>query len=149
VSELAFLKSKSTLVALVILCWAIVASSALGYYYYKYFDLSQRLEAVPVHVTVSIDYGNDTVTTFENVYLFRNATALDALRAIANVTTEPFTGMGLLVVGVDGLLNDWMGAGKGWQYWLNGEYGLEAADKQILINGDSVDWKYTTYQGPA
>jgi len=113
VSELAFLKSKSTLVALVILCWAIVASSALGYYYYKYFDLSQRLEAVPVHVTVSIDYGNDTITTFENVYLFRNATALDALRAIANVTTEPFTGMGLLVVGVDGLLNDWMGAGKG------------------------------------
>ncbi len=148
-SELAFLKSKSTLVALVILCWAIVASSALGYYYYKYFDLSQRLKAVPVHVAVSIDYGNDTVTTFEDVYLFRNATALDALRAIANVTTEPFTGMGLLVAGVDGLLNDWMGAGKGWQYWLNGEYGLEAADRQILINGDRVDWKYTTYQGPA
>lgn len=148
-SELAFLRNKWALATLVILCWAIIASSALGYYYYKYFDLSQRLKAVPVHVTVSIDYGNDTTTTFENVYLFRNATALDALRAIANVTTEPFTGMGLLVVGVDGLLNDWMGAGKGWQYWLNGEYGLEAADKQILINGDSVDWKYTTYQGPA
>lgn len=145
---MAFLKNKWVLATLVILCWGVVATFSAGYNYYKYLDLSQRLQAVPVHVTVSIDYSNDTITTFENVYLFRNATALDALRSVANVTTEAYTGLGVLVVGVDGLFNDWMGTGKGWQYWLNGEYGLEAADKQILINGDSVNWKYTTYQGP-
>ena len=117
-----------------------------GYYSYKYADLSQRLKAVPVHVSVSFDYGNDTTITFEDVYLFRNATALDALRAVANVTTEAYTGMGLLVKGVNGVINEpW--PGKGWQYWLNEEYALEAADKQILINGDRVDWKYTTYPG--
>lgn len=147
-NELSFLKNKWALVALVLLCWGIAATFLAGYHYYRYLDLSQRLQAVPVHVTVSIDYGNGSVTTFDDVYLFRNATTLDALRAIANVNTEAYTGMGLLVTGVNGLENDWVGAGKGWQVWLNGEYGLEAADQQILINGDRADWKYTTYQGP-
>lgn len=97
---------------------------------------------------VSIDYGNGTVVSIEDVYLFRNATALDSLRAVANVTTKYFVGTGLLIRGVNGIFNDWIGSGEGWQYWLNREYALEAADKQVLISGDVVDWKYTTYQGP-
>lgn len=143
-----FLKNKWALVTLVILCWGVAATFSAGYHYYRYLDLSQRLEAVPVHVTVSIDYGNEMTITFGDVYLFRNATALDALRAVANATTKPYTGFGLLVEGVNGVFNEpW--PGKSWQYWLNGEYGLEAADRRMLINGDKVDWNYTTYQGPA
>lgn len=102
---------------------------------------------VPVHVSILIDYGNDTTTTFEDVYLFRNATAFDALRAVANVTSEYYVGLGTLVKGINGVLNDWMSTGVGWQYWINGKWGEVAADKQILVNGDRLLWNYTTYQG--
>jgi hypothetical protein len=148
-STLNFLHNRWLLAALLALCWATAATFSTAYYSYKYNDLIKRLESVPVHVEVSRDYGNGTVVSIEDVYLFRNATALDSLRAVANVTTEYFVGTGLLIIGVDGIFNDWIGSGEGWQYWLNGEYALEAADKQILISGDVVDWKYTTYQGPS
>ncbi|UCG36436.1 MAG: DUF4430 domain-containing protein [Candidatus Bathyarchaeota archaeon] len=133
---------------LLVFCWATAATFSTAYYSFKFTDLLRRLEAVPVHVSVSKDYGNQTTITFEEVYLFSSATALDSLRAVANVTTEYHEVMGLLVTGVDGLSNDWAGAGKGWQYWLNGQYALEAADMLILVSGDIVDWRYTTYQGP-
>lgn len=147
-SKLGFLQNKWLLAALLTLCWATAATFSTAYYSYKYTALIKRLETVPVHVEVSKDYGNGTTISFEDVYLFRNANALDSLRAVSNVSTEYFVGVGLLVIGVDGISNDWMGSGEGWQYWLNGEYALEAADKQILISGDSVEWKFTTYQGP-
>lgn len=143
--ELTFLRNKWALVALVILCGGLVATFFAAYYYYMYTDLFQKLKAVPVHISVSIDYGNGTITTFEDVYLFRNATALDGLRAVANVTLGYYE-WGVLVEGVNGKSNEpW--PGKGWQYWLNEEYGLMGAAKQILINGDKVDWKYATYEG--
>ncbi len=144
-----FLHNKWLLAALLALCWATAATFSTAYYSFKYGDLIKRLETVPVHVKVSKDYGNGTVVNFDDVYLFRNATALDSLRAVANVTTEYWVDLGLLVTGVDGIDNDWMGSGEAWQCWLNGEYALEAADKLILISGDTVAWKYTTYQGPA
>jgi hypothetical protein len=146
---LSFLKNKWAIATAALLCWGIVTSFTTGYYYYLYTDLFERLKMVPVHVSVSIDYGNSTTTTFQDVYLFRNATALDALRAVANVTPEYYVGLGTLVVGINGVFNDWMGASVGWQYWINGKWGEVAADKQILVNGDRLLWNYTTYQGPS
>ncbi|MEA2090115.1 MAG: DUF4430 domain-containing protein [Thermoproteota archaeon] len=145
---MAFLQNKWATATIVVFCWAIATSFTTGYYYYLYTDLFERLKIVPVHVSVSIDYyGNGTTTTFEDVYLFRNATALDALRAVANVTPEYHAGLGTLVTGVNGVFNNWPGAGVGWQYWINGKWGEIAADKQILINGDKLLWNYTTWQG--
>lgn len=146
---MAFLQNKWALAALAMLCWAVAASFTTAYYNYLYTDLFEKLKAVPVHVSMSIDYDNGTITTFEDVYLFRNATALDALRAVANVTTEYYVGIGSLVKSVNGVSNDWLSAGVGWQYWTNGEWGTKAPDMQILISGDQVEWKYTTYQGPS
>ncbi len=146
---MAFLRNKWALATLAMLCWAVAASFTTAYYNYLYIDLFEKLKAVPVHVSVSVDYGNGTITTFEDVYLFRNATTLDALRAVANVTTEYIVGVGSFVKSVNGISNDWFSAGVGWQYWTNGEWGTKASDMQILISGDEVEWKYTTYQGPS
>lgn len=142
-----FLRNKWAIAALVMVCWGAIASLSTAYYYYLYTDLFERLKAVPVHVSVTIDYGNGTTKTFSDVYLFRNATALDALRAVANATLQ-YTEFGVLVTSVNDISNDWSGAGVGWQYWINGKWGNVAADKQILIRGDYVSWNCTTWGGP-
>ena len=94
---------------------------------------------------MSIDYGNGTVTSFEDVYLFRNATALDALRAVVeSITTDYWLGWGAIVTSVNGLENEGL---LGWQYWINGEWGTVAADLTTLINNDQVEWKYAAFGG--
>lgn len=127
-------------------CWGVIASFSALYYYYLYTDLFEKLKALPVHVSITVDYGNGTTKSFPEVYLFRNATVLDALRAVANVTLQ-YTEFGVLVVSVDGVSNDWTGAGIGWQYWINGEWGSVAADRQILVCNDHVAWNCTTWGG--
>jgi len=142
---LTFLQNKWALSSLIILCWAVIASFSTGYYYYQYTDLTEKLKQLPVHVSVSIDYGNGTVTSFEDVYLFRNATALDALRAVVeSITTDYWLGWGAIVTSVNGLENEGL---LGWQYWINGEWGTVAADLTTLINNDQVEWKYAAFGG--
>ena len=142
---MAFLRNKWALIALTILCWAVVASFLTGYYYYQYADLSEKLKRLPVHVSVSINYDNGTLTTFEDVYLFRKATVLDTLRAVTeSITTEYWSGWGTIVISVNGVANEGL---VGWQYWINGEWGTVAADSQILVSGDQVEWKYAMFGG--
>jgi hypothetical protein len=142
---LALLRNNWALIALVILCWAVVASFSTGYYYYQYTDLSEKLKRLPVHISVSIDYSNGTITAFEDVYLFQNATVLDALRAVTeSITSQYWSGWGTIVTSVNGLTNEGL---AGWQYWINEEWGVVAADLQILVSGDQVKWKYATFSG--
>lgn len=141
------LRNKWAIATLVVVCWGVIASFSTAYYYYLYTDLFEKLKAVPVRVSVALDYGNGTTRTFSDVYLFRNATALDALRAVANVTLE-YSEFGALVTSVDGVFNDWFVAGVGWQYWVNGKWGDKAADRQIIISRDHVTWNCTTWGGP-
>jgi hypothetical protein len=123
----------------------VIASFSTGYYYYQYAELNEKLKQLPVHVSASIDYGNGTITTFEDVYLFRNATALDALRAVVeSITTGYWLGWGAIVTSVNGLDNEGL---LGWQYWINDEWGTVAADLTTLINGDQVKWKYAAFGG--
>ena len=142
---MALLRNKWALISLTIFCWAVVASFSTGYYYYQFANLSEKLKKLPVHVSGSIDYGDGTATTFGDVYLFRNATVLDFLRVTAeSVTAEYWPGWGTIVKSVNGVTNEGL---IGWQYWINGEWGTMAADLQILVSGDQVEWKYTTFGG--
>lgn len=142
-----FLRNKWAIATLALVCWGVIASFSTAYYYYLYTDLFEKLRTVPVHISVIVAYGNGTTKTFPDVYLFRNATALDSLRAVANVTLQ-YTEFGVLVTSVDGVSNDWGGAGVGWQYWVDDEWGSVAADRQILISGNQVTWNCTTWGGP-
>jgi len=140
---LTFLENKWTIITLAVLCWAVVASLSTGYYYFQYSDLSDKLERFTVNVSLSIDYGNGTIQTFTDVYLEQNATALDALRTVEeSVITEHWVGWGSIVTSIGGITNEGL---VGWQYWVNENWGLVAADLQILVSGDLVEWKYAPF----
>jgi hypothetical protein len=133
------------LIAIGILCWAVLASFGTGYYYYQYTSLSEKLTRLPVHVSVSIDYGNSTIEKIEDIYLFRNSTVLDALRAIANdLSVEYWSGWGTIIRSINGMANEGM---VGWQYWVNEEYGTVAVDLYILVNGDEIEFRYASFGG--
>ena len=96
-----------------------------------------------MNVSLSIDYGNGTIQTFTDVYLEQNATALDALRTVEeSVITEHWVGWGSIVTSIGGITNEGL---VGWQYWVNENWGLVAADLQILVSGDLVEWKYAPF----
>lgn len=127
------------LAVVALLCWTAVASFTAVYYYQQYFSMRASL----VRVSVYIDYGNGTVASYDEVYLFYNATVLDALRAVADVNATYWPAFGsFFVESINGVVNNADNNGKYWLYWVNGEHGVVGADKCILREGDRVEWKY-------
>ncbi len=141
---MAFLRNKWALVALVILCWAIVASSAFGYYHYQYTDLVARIGGMPASINLGIDYANGTRRWFNGTI---GATIYDAMiQAGWDVEATSFGVMGLYVTAVNGV-EESAEEFKYWGWWTWTEYGWahggSACDKYIVSAGESIVWYYS------
>jgi len=123
------------------ICWGVIGTVTATYYYQQTMTIRASLSIV----SVSIDFGNGTTRVYSEVYLFKDATALDATRAVSKVTTTYYAGMGSIVTAINGIPNNWNSSGKYWQFWVNGVYGTTAADMVVLRNGDKLEWKLTYF----
>lgn len=135
--------SKRVLVLALVVCvlWGVVASATSIYYYQQTMTIRSSL----VIVSVSIDYGNGTTRTYPEVYLVKEATALDATRAVSKVSATYYAGMGSIVTSIDGVPSNKNSDAKYWQFWVNGVYGTTAADMVVLRSGDKLEWKRTFF----
>lgn len=89
------------LAALGVLCWAIAASLAFGYYYYQYSDLIARLGRATVLINLGVDYGNGTRVWFNET---KGLTLYDAmLEAGWQVKSTSYGAMGLYINAINGL----------------------------------------------
>ncbi|TLZ82446.1 MAG: DUF4430 domain-containing protein [Methanobacteriota archaeon] len=52
---------------------------------------------------------------------------------------------GVFVTGINGSMNG--DGGRYWQYWVDGTYGIIAADHQGLRDGDVVQWTFSIPSG--
>jgi hypothetical protein len=141
---MAFLKNKWALAAICILCWAIVASLLLGYYYYQYTDLTSRLERSKAIINLGIDYGNGTRIWFNGT---RGLTLYDAmLEAGWKVDAESYGTMGLYVKAINGVEQS-IEQSRYWTWWmwtsLGWAHGGSACDKYVLSNGETILWYYS------
>ena len=132
-----FLKKRWTLVIGVI-CATIMASLGAGYYYLR----AQSLAVYPVHVSISIDYGNGIKEEWH--YIYCNSTPLAALKAVANVEIGEEGGW-LYVHSVNGVTGYKGGEGWYWVYYVNEEMGWDPIDSSILSENDLVEWKREYY----
>ncbi len=141
---MAFLKNKWALAMLVFLCWAIIASSALGYYYYQYTDLVDRVGGVPVPVNLGVDYANGTRQWF-------NGTKGESLykcmiQAGWDVKVTSFGIMGYYVSSINGV-EESTAESKSWSWWSLTDYGWahggSACDKYIASTGEIIIWYYS------
>jgi Domain of unknown function (DUF4430) len=48
--------------------------------------------------------------------------------------------MGVFVTGINGSMNG--DGGRYWQYWVDGAYGMVAADHRALHDGDVIQWTF-------
>jgi len=133
--------SQRVLVLALAVCalWGIVGTATSIYYYQQtmnYYQQMMTIRSSLAVVSVSIDYGNGTTRTYPEVHLFKD-TALEALRAVANVSTTSYAGTAF-VTAVNGVPQS---SDKFWQFWVNGEAPMTAAEATLLQSGDRLEWK--------
>lgn len=141
---MAFLKNKWALAALVVLCWAIVAFSAFGYYYYQYTDLVARIGGIPVPINLGIDYANGTRQWINGTI---GATLYDAMaRSGWDVNVTSFGPMGFYVTSINAVKES-AEKSKYWGWWTWTEYGWShggsSCNKYIVSPGESIIWYYS------
>jgi len=139
-----FLKTKWTIIALVMLCWAIVSSSVLGYYYYQYTDLVTRLGGVPIPVNLGIDYANGTRHWFNGTV---GVTLYDAMiRAGWKVNATSFGVMGLYITSINDVTESFPSS-RYWGWWTWTTYGWShggsACNKYIVTVDETIIWYYS------
>ncbi|MGQ4913158.1 MAG: DUF4430 domain-containing protein [Candidatus Asgardarchaeia archaeon] len=135
---------KVWIVAIVLLIWALGATSAAAYYYQQYTAIQtsyNNLVTGKMFVSIGIDYGNGTVEWYNNTIVPQNVTAFDVLLLVAevNFTTSSW---GVFVNAINGVENNVTMANHWWMYYVNGEMPMVAADRYILHANDIVLWVY-------
>ncbi|MDH7508655.1 MAG: DUF4430 domain-containing protein [Methanomassiliicoccales archaeon] len=84
-----------------------------------------------------------TVWVFKNISNVSNVLELTQKAAqIGEFTLDIryYLGMGNFIEAIAGVKNE--RPGRGWQYWVNGEYATKACDQWRLNNGDIVEWRF-------
>ncbi len=93
----------------------------------------------PASISVTIDYG-DRIATVSSITAI---TAFDALQKATQqekmeIKTKQYD-FGVFVEQIGDVANT---KEKAWIYFVNGKTGTVAADKQLVVGGDSVEWRY-------
>jgi len=135
----------------VLLGWAVLASSFAASLYMENLSLKKRVSAIEsetIFVDIGVDYGNGTVTWFNNTILPKGSTALSALVSIARVEYR-IGDYGAYVLSVNGIWERKISNNEGFSwmwYYYDPEEGLKmgpvAADKYVLSDGDIIVWRY-------
>ncbi len=97
-----------------------------------------------VTATVVINFENGTKWNFSNIAT-HNKTVLGFLMSAANIgnfTVETSYYGQYDSILVDSIASVPNGNGKFWQYYINGNYGMLGADKQIVKDGDIIEWRF-------
>ena len=138
------------LLAILFLLWSGIASAATLYYRQeaefwekKYTEISDSM----LQIKIIIDYNNETIEKYNEIFLFDGATALDALRAVAKVDAtywgEPF--YAFFINSVNGVVNNAENNNRWWVFSVNGEHAQVSAEKYKLSENDVVEWIYYQY----
>jgi len=93
-----------------------------------------------------IDRGDGRISSYQIIPL-ENSTVFSLLKNLAErenfkIETKEYAGMGVLVESIDGVKNGV--DNKYWQYWVNSELPMVAADKKEVKRGDKVEWKFAS-----
>ena len=138
------------LLVVLFLLWSGIASAATFYYRQeaeiwrkRYSEISESM----LKIEVIIDYNNETIETYPEIYLFNGATVLDSIRAVAKVNAtywgKPFDSF--LINSVNDVVNNAGNNNRWWVYSVNGAHGQVSADKYKLSENDVVEWIYYQY----
>lgn len=100
-------------------------------------------------VSILIDTGSDIsgwqkLTLEPGDTVFSLLTRLDANQESLTVESQDFKDLGVMIKSINKVQNGQKG--EYWQYWVNNQYATMAADKQPVLPGDVIMWKFTGSQ---
>lgn len=92
--------------------------------------------------TVQVDFGEGKIATV-SAEKVAGLSVYEVLEGVAKqeewkVDVKQYD-FGVFVTGINGVGGD---TAKGWLYYVNGKAGTVAADQQLVVDGDKVEWKY-------
>lgn len=97
--------------------------------------------ALARNVTLQVDFGNETTKIYEDV---PGVNVLEATESVLPVVVDWFGNLAF-VKSIGGVSeND--DTGLWWQYWVNGELSVVAANAYQIQDNDSIVWRYTSSQ---
>ncbi|MHA2003679.1 MAG: DUF4430 domain-containing protein [Candidatus Thorarchaeota archaeon] len=97
--------------------------------------------ALARNVTLQVDFGNGTVNTYEDVL---GTNVLEVTESVLPVGVDWFGN--LAFVKSIGGVSESDDAGLWWQYWVNSELSVVAANAYQIQDNDTIVWRYTTSQ---
>lgn len=140
------------LAAAALLCTTILAG-ALAFQYngqlqaveHEYELLLDELEENTAVISITVDYGNETVTWFNDTRLPLGTNFLNATGMISELELQS-SEWGIFVVSIDGVGGDansfWL-----WDYYDEGwQMGPVGADQWTVHDGDVLSWTYTSFE---
>jgi hypothetical protein len=97
-------------------------------------------------VLYQIDEGNGKIIS-SRLAISKDSTIFSLLEDFSKkenfkLESKEYKGMGMLVESIDGVKNGT--DNKYWQYWVNGELPMVAADKKEVKKNDKIEWKFAT-----
>jgi hypothetical protein len=95
-----------------------------------------------------INKGNGEINSYK-IAPSENSTVFSLLEELSarenfKIKFTVYQEMGVLIKSIDGVENGT--DNKYWQYWVNGELPMVAADKKEVKVGDKIEWKFATAQ---
>jgi hypothetical protein len=87
-------------------------------------------------ISLTIGFGNGTLQEFSNL----NGTNVYEVTSSVTAVQAEWYGDLVYVTSISGVAEN-VTANLYWQYWVDGKLGGSAANKYILSDGDSIEWK--------
>ena len=140
------------LAAAVLLCTTLLAG-ALAFQYNGQLQATEReyelllevLEENTAVVSIKMDYGDETITWFNDTRVPLGTNFLNATGMISEIELQS-SEWGVFVVSIDDVGGDtnnyWL-----WNYYEDGwQMGPVGADQWIVHDGDVLSWTYTSFE---
>lgn len=101
-------------------------------------------EVAQENVVYIINFGNGNVKSYR-VVPDKDSTVFSLLNKLSKEENFPvnstfYKDMGILVESIDGIQNGT--DNKYWQYWVNGDLPMVAADKKEVKANDKIEWRF-------
>jgi hypothetical protein len=137
-------------VVLAFTVWAVTATAFTGYYYLQYRQLEDTLktmQSLVLKVNVLVNYGNGTKEWHNNTLVPAGSTVFNVTVAIAEVDYSLWNEY-VLIDAINGLQGT---KDIGWIWWIwdpptsEWKQVLEAANKHVLVEGDTIGWNYQSW----
>jgi len=112
-------------------------------------DKTNQAEQATIQVSLTLDFGQDDIQTFNDIELEAGTTVFELLEKITQENNLEFSykdygsELGALVESINNVSND-VKADLFWNYWVNDVYAEVGASNYQLKDGDRVEWKYTS-----